>query len=200
VSCAADTALADSESPDSVDSPPVSLDDAARGCAGMAAAMAVAMTIAIHRASVALGARAAPAASRGTSPVGQGASRPDGWLDALAKLVPGEAIVAYHAALRVPGDGTSMGIRVAILVALTVAVPVLLWTSARRTGITAPWLQYAVRPLTFALYGFGSDDVLGARLGTVGWIPKAGALVIALLAALVLSPPGAQRPPPDPDA
>lgn len=101
--------------------------------------------------------------------------------------------MAYHAALRVSGGGTSARGRAAILVALTVVVPVLLWTSARRAGTTAPWLQYAVRPLTFALYGFGSHAVLE----TVGWIPEVGALVIALLAALVLSPPGAWRPPPD---
>jgi hypothetical protein len=153
----------------------------------MAAAITVAMSIAIHRASVASARRSTPAASRGTTPAGRGEPRPDGWLDALAKLVPGEAIVAFHAALRVPGVGKSTGAHVAILVVLTAVVPVLLWTSARRSGTTAPWLQYVVRPLVFALYGFSSDAVPGA-------------LVIALLAALVLSPPGAQRPPPDLDA
>jgi hypothetical protein len=171
-----------------------------RDCAGMAAAIAVVMSIAIHRASIASAPRAAPAASRGTTPAGRGEPRPDGWLDALAKLVPGEVIVAFHLALRVPGVGTSRGAHIAILVALTAVVPVLLWTSARRSGTTAPWLQYIVRPLAFALYGFGSDTVLGAVLRTVGWIPEVGALVIALLAALVLSPPGARRPPPDLDA
>lgn len=157
------------------------------------------MSIAIHRASVASAPRAPSVASRGTTPARQGEPRPDGWLDALAKLVPGEAIVAFHAALRVPGVGASTGAHVAILVVLTAVVPVLLWTSARRSGTTAPWLQYVVRSLAFALYGFGSDAVLGAVLGTVAWIPEVGALVIALLAALVLSPPGAQRPPPDLD-
>jgi hypothetical protein len=40
--------------------------------------------------------------------------------------------------------------------------------------------------------------VLLSWLNTLAWIPGVGALVIAVLAALVLSPPGTQQPPVDP--
>lgn len=159
------------------------------------AAIAAAMSIAIRGASTGSVGHAASAASRGTAE-GRGTPRPDDWLDALAKLVPGEVILAFHAALRVIGVGASTGAHIAILVIFTSIVPVLLWESARKSGARAPWLQYVVRTLAFALYGFGSDLVLDATLRPVDWM--VGALVIALLTALVLSPPGAQRPPPGP--
>jgi hypothetical protein len=124
----------------------------------------------------------------------------DSWLDALAKLIPGEMIIAFTAALHVPGVGNERLTHLTILVVFTALIPVVLWTSVRRAGVGAHWLQYAVRSTAFVLYGFGSDVVLMSWLDKLEWIPGVGALVVAVLAALVLSPPGAQRPPPEESA
>jgi hypothetical protein len=121
--------------------------------------------------------------------------RPDSWVDALAKLIPGEVIVAFTAALQVSGVGNGIVSHVAILVVFASLCPLVLWISAMRAAMKAPWLQYVVRTLAFALYGLGSDPVLMVRLDKLQRIPPVGALVVAVLAALVLSPPGAQKPP-----
>lgn len=99
--------------------------------------------------------------------------------------------------LRVPGVGDVRVAHVAILVVMTAMVPLVLWSSSRRAGIRAHWLQYVVRSAAFLLYGGGSDPVLLQWLGTQQWIVQVGALLVPLLAALVLCPPGAQSPPPD---
>lgn len=135
--------------------------------------------------------RAAPSAELAASSDG------DSWLDALVKLIPGEIIVAFTAALRMPGVGDAWGAHVAILVILTAMAPLVLWSSVRRAGTHAHWLQYVVRSAAFVLYGVGSDPVLLQRLGPLQWILQVGALLVPILAALVLCPPGTQRPPPD---
>jgi hypothetical protein len=60
------------------------------------------------------------------------------------------------------------------------------------------WLQYVVRSAAFVLFALGSDGVLMVWLDSLAWIPGVGALVVAVLAALVLSPPGAHQPPRNP--
>ena len=123
-------------------------------------------------------------------------SERDSWLDALAKLIPGEAIVAFTAAIRVPGPGTAWVVHAAVLLGLTAIVPLSLWSSARHGGTSAPALQYAVRGAVVVLYGFGCDDMLWQAQDAPLWIPQIGALLVPVLAALVLCPPGAQCPPP----
>lgn len=119
----------------------------------------------------------------------------DSWLDALAKLIPGEVIISFTAALHVSGVGDVVSTHLAIVAVFAALCPVVLWASARRTGAAAPWLQYVVRSAAFVLYGLASDRVLMDWLDPLRWIPGVGALVVAVLAALVLSPPGAHRPP-----
>jgi hypothetical protein len=131
---------------------------------------------------------------------GRDAPRPppaDSWLDTLAKLVPGEVIIAFTAALHVSGVGEVVSTHLAIVAVFAALCPIVLWASVRRAGVQAPWLQYVVRSTAFVLFGLGSDRVLMAWLDQLQWIPGVGALVVAALAALVLSPPGAQRPPPE---
>jgi hypothetical protein len=151
------------------------------------------MSIAIHQtgASPGLALRAILAPGREARPPA------DSWLDALAKLIPGEVIIAFTAALHVSGVGDVVGTHLAIVGVFAALCPVVLWASVRRTGSGAPWLQYVVRSTAFVLYGLASDRVLMDWLGQLQWIPGVGALVVAVLAALVLSPPGAQRPPPE---
>lgn len=144
------------------------------------AALAGIMTIAIHAANAALG--APNAANHGT---------PDNWFTALTKLIPGESIVAFHAALLIPGVAQDRAAHLTILILLTAMVPVVLWASGRQGGTKAPWLQYLVRPAAFLMYGLSSDAVFTEWLDHLSWIPGVGGLVIALLAALMLSPPGA---------
>jgi hypothetical protein len=107
----------------------------------------------------------------------------DGWLDALAKLVPGEVVLVQAAMLQLP---TSDGVRLAVTVALAALVPVTVWWSARRAGVPAPVLQYVIRTATFALYS----------LAELSWVASVGAVAIAMLAAFALVPPGAAAPPP----
>lgn len=120
----------------------------------------------------------------------------DGWPDALAKLVPGETILAFTAALRMPGLGDAWLSHGAIALLLAMTIPLALWSSARRVASPAHGLQYAVRSAVFVLFGVGWDDVLRQPLGAPAWILQLGALVLPVLAALVLRPPGAQSPPP----
>jgi hypothetical protein len=94
--------------------------------------------------------------------------------------------------------GDVVSTHLSIVAVFAALCPAALWASVRRTGSGAPWLQYAVRSTAFVLYGLASDRVLIEwlkKLGHLQWIPGVGALVVAVLAALVLSPPGAQRPP-----
>jgi hypothetical protein len=167
----------------------------ARRSRGTVAALVVIMTIAIHPASRALALNAPAAANTGVPAIDEPPPRPDNWFAALAKLVPGEAIVAFEAALQVPGARDSLGANLTILIVLTAMVPVMLWSAGRQAKVDVPWQQYLVRPLAFVLYELASDRVLSERLSGLGWIPGVGAIVIALLTALMLSPPGAQRPP-----
>jgi hypothetical protein len=158
----------------------------------MPAADSTGMTIAISP-------TAAPPgfAARAMPPGGAGSSAPgaDSWLDALAKLIPGEVIIAFTAALQIDGVGSQRSAHLAILVVFAALCPILLWASVRQAAAAAHWLQYAVRTIAFVLYGLGADRVLMAWLGDFVWVPGVGALVVAVLAALVLSPPGARRPP-----
>jgi len=121
----------------------------------------------------------------------------DSWLDGLAKLVPGEVIVAFTLATQVPGVANTACAHLVILIVLAALVPLVLWSSAKRAGVAAPFLQYTVRTLAFLLYGSGTDAVLMRSLDQLTWILQVGALVVAALAALILSPPGTQLPPRD---
>jgi len=143
-----------------------------------------------------LGAAAMSTAIDRARPAGSPSHARDGWLDALAKLVPGETILAFSAALRMPGLGSAWISHGAIALVLAAAIPLTLWASARRAASPAHGLQYAVRSAVFVLFGLGWDDVLRLPLGAPSWILQLGALMLPVLAALVLRPPGAQSPPP----
>jgi hypothetical protein len=120
-----------------------------------------------------------------------GTVRGDSWFDALAKLIPGELIVAYAGALHVEGVANSRTAHLTILVAFTCLSPLVLAWSGKRAHTRPDWLQYVVRTIAFVLYALGSDADLVRWLAMPSWIPGVGAFVIALLAAFVLAPPGA---------
>lgn len=118
---------------------------------------------------------------------------PDGFLDSLAKLVPGEVLAGYVAALQAPGVDDHRGVHLAILAVFTALAPLVLWASARRSG-GAHWLQYAVRTAAFVLVAAGGDPVLLAWLDGLRFIPSVGAIVVVTLAAVILAPPSSAAP------
>jgi hypothetical protein len=115
-------------------------------------------------------------------------AKSDGFIDSLAKLVPGEVLVAYAAALQAPGlDGRQLDhwIIMGVFAALT---PVILYLSSRRARVNAPRLQYVMRTAAFALLALSIDPVLTQALGSMQWIPTVGSAVIIALAAYILAP------------
>ncbi|MBK7079110.1 MAG: hypothetical protein IPH44_43275 [Myxococcales bacterium] len=120
-------------------------------------------------------------------------SPPDGFLDSLAKLVPGEVLAGYVAALQAPGVGDHRAVHLGILVVFTALAPLVLWASARRSG-GAHWLQYVVRTAAFVLVAAGGDPVLLAWLDGLRFVPSVGAIVIVTLAAVILAPPSPTAP------
>lgn len=119
---------------------------------------------------------------------------PDSYLDAVAKLVPGEVLVAYFAALRVPGIGGERVYHLALLVVLAALSPALLALSARRIRSSAPWLQYVVRAASFTLVATSADPVLALWPSRLQWVASVGCLAVILLAAAILAPPSTQPP------
>lgn len=137
----------------------------------------------------------APRAARAETPTSSAAAPADSFVDSLAKLVPGEALAGYVAALQVPGVGDRRGHHLALLAVFTVLAPLLLWSSARRADDHPHWLQYVVRTAAFVLVGAGGDAVLLTWLDGLRFIPGVGAIVIVALAAVILAPPAAAPPP-----
>jgi hypothetical protein len=131
--------------------------------------------------------------SRGVPDETAAPSPPDGFLDSLAKLVPGEVLAGYVAALQAPGVGGQRAVHLSILVVFTALAPLVLWASARRAG-GAHWLQYAVRTAAFVLVAAGGDPVLLAWLDRLRFLPSVGAIVIVTLAAVILAPPSPAAP------
>lgn len=118
---------------------------------------------------------------------------PDGFLDSLAKLVPGEVLAGYVAALQAPGVDDHRSVHLGLLAVFTALAPLVLWASARRSG-GAHWLQYAVRTAAFVLVAAGGDPVLLAWLDGLRFIPSVGAIVVVTLAAVILAPPSSGPP------
>lgn len=122
------------------------------------------------------------------------AAPPDSWLDALTKLLPGEVIAAFTAALQIDGVGGSRVAQLVILLVLAPFAALVLYISVRGTATSVHPLQYVVRVAAFLLYGLASSPALMAWLDGLRWIPGVGALVVALLASFVISPPGRTQP------
>lgn len=133
-------------------------------------------------------ARSTPDAAPTTSPPS------DGFLDSLSKLVPGEVLAGYVAALQAPGVDGHRAYHLAILALFTALAPLVLWGAARHSG-GAHWLQYAVRTAAFVLVAAGGDPVLLSWLDGLRFIPSVGAIVVVTLAAVILTPPAARPPP-----
>lgn len=119
---------------------------------------------------------------------------PDGFLDSLSKLVPGEVLAGYVAALQAPGVDAHRGTHLGILLVFTALAPLVLWASARRGGAHPHWLQYVVRTAAFVLVAAGGDPVLLAWLDGLRFIPSVGAIVVVTLAAVILAPPASGSP------
>ncbi len=145
------------------------------------------MGIAIsHGAPAGARTRASADATSATAPA-------DGFLDSLAKLVPGEVLAGYIAALQAPGVDDHRRVHLGLLVVFTALAPLVLWASARRSG-GAHWLQYVVRTAAFVLVAAGGDPVLLAWLDGLRFIPSVGAIVVVTLAAVILAPPAPTAP------
>jgi hypothetical protein len=118
----------------------------------------------------------------------------DGYLDAVAKLVPGEALIGYLAALQLPVFATRGVAHLALLVAFAAATPFALWLSARRERTAVHWLQYVVRTGCFVLVAACVDERLRVLLNGLRWLPAIAAPVVVLLTAVILAP-AASAPP-----
>jgi hypothetical protein len=114
-------------------------------------------------------------------------ARPDGYLDALAKLVPGEVIAGYTAALQLRGVETVLQqwIIAAVFTALT---PTLLYLAARRNPTQPEPFQYIMRTMAFVLVAMGSNETLLSSMRDLQWIPGVGVLVVSALAAYIATP------------
>jgi hypothetical protein len=148
--------------------------------------------------SIAISSPRVPAAGPSAcGPSAEGGDRrgEDRWLDVLAKLIPGEVVIAFTVAGRLARISDDRGVHLGLVLAGAALCPIVLWAAAKGTGFAAHWLQYVVRSSVFLLYGLGHDPVLTAWLGDLEWLAVLGAPVIAVLSALVLAPPGARRPP-----
>jgi hypothetical protein len=118
------------------------------------------------------------------------AAPPDNWLDALTKLVPGEVIAAFTAALQIDGVAGSRTAQLITLIIMTPFAALVPYLSVRGTGTRAHPLQYVVRVAAFVLYALASSPAFMAWLDGLHWIPGVLTLVVALLASFVISPPG----------
>jgi hypothetical protein len=112
---------------------------------------------------------------------------PDSWLDALTKLVPGELIAAFTAALQIGGAADNCTAQLVTLLVLAPFAALIPWWSVRKTPQKVPVLQYAIRVLAFLLYGLATAPALMAALGDLRWIPGVGSFVVALLASFVIA-------------
>lgn len=115
---------------------------------------------------------------------------PDGTIDALVKLVPGE-IIALHVALlqtpRLPGDAN---VHVGIVAVLAFLTAFVLWWSSRASDgsprTPVPALQYVLRPAAFVLVALSTDHVLVTAIGDAQWIPAVFGILLAFFGALLL--------------
>ena len=119
------------------------------------------------------------------------AAPPDTWLDALTKLLPGEAIAAFTAALQFDDVDGSRVAQLVILVVLAPFAALVPYLSVRGTSARVHPLQYLVRVAAFVLYALASSPALMSLLGGMRWIPGVGVLVISLLSSFVIAPPRA---------
>ena len=118
------------------------------------------------------------------------AAPPDNWLDALTKLVPGEVIATFTAALQIDGVGGSRTAQLVLLIALTPFAALVPYLSVRGTVNKVHPLQYVVRVAALVLYGLASSPALMGWLDGLRWIPGVGTIVVTLLASFVIAPPG----------
>lgn len=130
-------------------------------------------------------------ADRGREP------RADNYLDSVAKLVPGEILAAYLAALQAPGVDGDLAVHLALVGIFAAATPLFLWLSTRHDADGVPWLQHGIRLLSFVSIAVGADPLILAELGRLRFVPSVGGALIVLFSAAILVPP-ASRPPPRP--
>lgn len=123
-----------------------------------------------------------------------GPPRADGYLDSVAKLVPGEILAAYLAALQAPGVDGDLAVHLALVAIFAAATPLFLWLSTRHDEVGVPWLQHAIRLLSFVAIAVGADPLILAELGRLRFVPSVGGALVVLFSAAILVPP-AQGPP-----
>jgi len=98
-------------------------------------------------------------------------------IERLVKLVPADVIAVYVPALGLGKLTTWPQYPLAIAIAATLLVPLLLWLDARGAKEDVPTLQYVVRTLAFIAWALLISDPLGP--GVIG--PVVPALVALLL-------------------
>ncbi len=97
-------------------------------------------------------------------------------LERLAKLIPGDVVSVYVAAIGLGKFTTWPSYTLAVAIGCTVLVPLLLYLDARPTG-KVPATQYVVRTLAFVAWAFAISQPLSPWAVT----PIAPALIALLL-------------------
>ncbi|HRC58860.1 MAG: hypothetical protein IPI49_32580 [Myxococcales bacterium] len=107
----------------------------------------------------------------------------DSAIDELLKFIPTEVVGVFTALVAlVPQHPPSLALwapRVLFILGL-VLTPVVLWLDSLKAGVTAPWQQYVIWPLSFAVWAMSISWPFEPL-----WSAKDGALVIGLGMVLV---------------
>jgi hypothetical protein len=190
---AAKAAAAAAALPDSSSSAAASAASSAASAASAASANVVVTSLASSAVVEAAAAPAAPAADL----------KPDGTLDRLLKLVPGDVIAGYTALLAIGASVDKDVVRYATPVAL-LACTILVIIGIRNAGAShsppvAPHpAQYIIAVLAFWAWGITIRDPLaGWNCAIPTWIPAFATVLIPTFGALLLGGGSATTPAPD---
>lgn len=114
-------------------------------------------------------------------------------LDRILKLIPGELLAFYTAAVPITAEIRSRYFPCTLFIAGVVLVPLILYLDGRATHQAASWPQYVARTLCFMAW---ANAILWPFAPWVSkpdlnWLRSLGVLIVPLVGALVLR----DRPP-----
>lgn len=126
-----------------------------------------------------------------TSPLGGGpppAPIPDGDLERIIKLIPGEVVALYTAAMAFGPSPPTRAFALTLFLLGVALVPLILWLDGRQAGVRARWPQYVVRTLAFAAWAFAISDPLAptVSIADVRWLPGLAVLALPIIGSRVL--------------
>ena len=117
------------------------------------------------------------------------------WHEAIAKPID---LALYTGALPIAGDVPWRHFTLAMFIAGLVLVPTVLYLDGRATKQFAPWPQYVLRTLAFAVWAMACSWPFSAwsRPDNARWVVAIGVLVIPFLGGLLLREKPSDSPTP----